>query len=246
MPWSYPGPRAPNRDPDVSLIPAERALQLLARRLLGRFEPLVLAAPAHDLRGTVRRLDVPPGRFGARACVRTHSLFLFERQLTAGLLGLGPQIIGWAAALVGACLSHHDSCTRPVEIEPAGVARRRSGYGCCKSTIVPIATVGGADAMPVVTSGRRLAKALSLDKVARLKVFPIAVQAPWGLSPAVLPEIPFPTKIRTAFQEPIELDGDPERAQDDRYVERMHDQAQTSIQHGMDALARRRKFSLFG
>jgi len=68
----------------------------------------------------------------------------------------------------------------------------------------------------VLASGGRIAKVLSLDKVARLKVFPIAVQAPWGLSPALLPEIPFPTKIRNAFQEPIELDGDPERVQDDR------------------------------
>ena len=106
--------------------------------------------------------------------------------------------------------------------------------------IVPIATVGGADAMPVVASGRRIAKALQLDRVARLKVFPIAVQVPWGLSPALLPEIPLPTKIRTAFQESIELDGDPERAQDDRYVERMYDRVQASIQDGMDALAQRR------
>ena len=55
-----------------------------------------------------------------------------------------------------------------------------------------------------------------------------------------------PTKIRTALQEPIELDRDPERAQDDRYVERVYDRVQTSIQHGMDALARRRKLPLLG
>ena len=48
--------------------------------------------------------------------------------------------------------------------------------------------------------GRRLARLLRLDRVARLKMFPIALQAPWGISPALLPEIPLPTKIRTAFQ----------------------------------------------
>src|SRR3954463_2117634 len=42
--------------------------------------------------------------------------------------------------------------------------------------IVPIATVGGPDAMPVIFSGRRLAKGLRLDQVARLKRFPIALQ----------------------------------------------------------------------
>ena len=67
--------------------------------------------------------------------------------------------------------------------------------------IVPISTVGGADGMPVIATGRRLAKLLQLDK-ARLKRFPISISLPWGISPAVLPEIPFPTKIRTAFQPP--------------------------------------------
>jgi 1-acyl-sn-glycerol-3-phosphate acyltransferase len=112
--------------------------------------------------------------------------------------------------------------------------------------IVPISTVGGPDSMPVIASGRRIAKALQLDKVANLKVFPLAIQAPWGLSPAMLPEIPLPTKIRTAFQEPIELDTDPERANDDAYVQQMYDVVQGSIQHGMDVLARRRRFPILG
>lgn len=112
--------------------------------------------------------------------------------------------------------------------------------------IVPIATVGGPDAMPVLATGRRLAKGLRLDKVARLKMFPIAVQVPWGISPAVLPEVPLPTKIRTAFQEPIELDDDPERADDEQYVERAYGEVCDTIQAGMDALARRRRLPLFG
>jgi 1-acyl-sn-glycerol-3-phosphate acyltransferase len=112
--------------------------------------------------------------------------------------------------------------------------------------IVPIATVGGPDSMPVVFSGRRLAKALKLDQVFRLKMFPIALSAPWGLGPAILPEIPLPTKIRTAFQEPVELEHDPERANDDDYVKAKYDEVQGSIQRGMDALARRRAFPLFG
>ncbi|HEY3726725.1 MAG TPA: lysophospholipid acyltransferase family protein [Solirubrobacteraceae bacterium] len=112
--------------------------------------------------------------------------------------------------------------------------------------IVPIATVGGPDSMPVLASGRRLAKLLALDKVARLKMFPIALQAPWGISPALLPELPLPTKIRTAFQEPIDLSCDPERADDDEYVQSKYNEVRTSIQDGMDALARRRRLPLFG
>jgi 1-acyl-sn-glycerol-3-phosphate acyltransferase len=112
--------------------------------------------------------------------------------------------------------------------------------------IVPIATVGGPDSMPVLTSGRRLAKVLQIDRLARIKRFPLAVSAPWGIGPAMLPEIPFPTKIRTAFQEPIRLSKDPAKASDERYVTRKYNEVQASIQHGMDALARRRRLPLFG
>jgi 1-acyl-sn-glycerol-3-phosphate acyltransferase len=112
--------------------------------------------------------------------------------------------------------------------------------------IVPISTVGGPDSMPVLTSGRKLAKALQIDKLARLKMFPIAISAPWGIGPALLPEIPFPTKIRTAFQPPIELSSDPAKAEDDAYVDEGYEIVRTSIQHGMDALARRRRLPLFG
>jgi 1-acyl-sn-glycerol-3-phosphate acyltransferase len=112
--------------------------------------------------------------------------------------------------------------------------------------IVPIATIGGPDSMPVLATGRRLARWLALDRVARIKMFPIALQAPWGISPALLPEIPLPTKIRTAFQEPIRVDCDPEKADDQAYVEKVHDEVCASIQRGMDALARRRRWPLFG
>ncbi len=112
--------------------------------------------------------------------------------------------------------------------------------------IVPISTVGGPDSMPVLATGKRLAKLLALDRVARLKMFPIAVQFPWGISPALLPEIPLPTKIRTAFQDPIWLDAGPERADDDKYVRDAYREVCASIQDGMDALARRRRLPLFG
>ena len=112
--------------------------------------------------------------------------------------------------------------------------------------IVPVATVGGPDSMPVLFRGRRIAKALQLDKIARLKVFPVALSAPWVIGPAAVPEIPLPTKIRTAFQAPIELDHDPDRARDRRYVEKKYEEVRHSIQHGMNALARRRAFPIFG
>jgi len=112
--------------------------------------------------------------------------------------------------------------------------------------IVPIATVGGPDSMPVLMTGRRIARTLKLDQVARLKMFPIGLQAPWGLSPSILPEIPLPTKIRTTFRPAVEVAADPAKADDDKYVQRKYDEVQQSIQGGMDALARRRRFPVFG
>ena len=46
--------------------------------------------------------------------------------------------------------------------------------------------------------------------------------------------------VRVAFQDPVSLDGDPERAEDDDYVEAKYDEVRDSIQHGMDVLARLR------
>ncbi len=112
--------------------------------------------------------------------------------------------------------------------------------------IVPIATVGGADAMPVLIRGDGLARALRLDKVLRLKVFPVAVSLPWGIAPAALPQLPLPAKIRTRFMPAIELDHDPARADDDDYVDQKYREVQESIQRGMDALARKRALPLFG
>lgn len=112
--------------------------------------------------------------------------------------------------------------------------------------IVPVATVGGADAMPVLIRGDKLAKALGLDRFARLKVFPIAISLPWIIAPAALPQIPLPAKIRTRFMPPVELDHDPSRCDDEAYVDAKYDEVRASIQAGMDELASKRKFPVFG
>src|ERR1700756_3838473 len=102
--------------------------------------------------------------------------------------------------------------------------------------IVPIATVGGADAMPVLIRGDELSRTLRLDKVFRLKVFPIAVSLPWGIAPAALPQFPLPAKIRTRLMPAVELDHHPDRADDDEYLDEKYRQGEESNQPGGDAL----------
>jgi 1-acyl-sn-glycerol-3-phosphate acyltransferase len=113
-------------------------------------------------------------------------------------------------------------------------------------SIVPIATVGGADAMPVLIRGDRLSRALRLDRLLRLKVFPLAISLPWGIAPAALPQLPLPAKIRTRFMPPVEVEHDLARADDEEYIDRKYHEVQDSIQRGMDALARKRALPVFG
>jgi 1-acyl-sn-glycerol-3-phosphate acyltransferase len=112
--------------------------------------------------------------------------------------------------------------------------------------IVPIATVGGADAMPVLIRGDGLAQFLRMDKLLRIKVFPLAISLPWGIAPAALPQLPLPAKIRTRLMPPVEIDHDAARAEDDAYIAEKYREVQDSIQRGMNALARKRALPLFG
>ncbi|MBJ8345470.1 lysophospholipid acyltransferase family protein [Antrihabitans sp. YC2-6] len=116
----------------------------------------------------------------------------------------------------------------------------------CGVPIVPIATVGGADAMPVLIRGDRLSRMLRLDKIFRLKVFPLAISLPWGIAPAALPQLPLPAKIRTRFMPPVEIESNPDLADDETYVDQKYREVESRIQEGMDALARKRALPLFG
>ena len=80
----------------------------------------------------------------------------------------------------------------------------------------------------------------------RVILFPLAISLPWGIAPAALPQLPLPAKIRTRFMPAVELDHDPARVEDEEYIDRKYHEVQDSIQEGMDALARKRAFPLFG
>ncbi|MET0765414.1 MAG: 1-acyl-sn-glycerol-3-phosphate acyltransferase [Blastococcus sp.] len=117
--------------------------------------------------------------------------------------------------------------------------------------ILPVATVGGHDTVFVISEGKWLANAL--DKVTGLKNtlrgsnLPIIAGLPFPLAVEVLPaHVPLPAKIRTQLLEPIEVDHDPERADDKAYVQKIYDQVEAEIQAGMDRLAAKRSLPVFG
>src|SRR4051812_44714097 len=112
--------------------------------------------------------------------------------------------------------------------------------------IVPVAQTGASDTFIVLTSGKRLAKLFQLDKLFRAKAFPIVVGFPLGVAPGAIPQIPMPAKLRSEFLPPVDVGDDPEREDDDEFVERKYREVERSLQAGMRRLARRRKFPLFG
>jgi 1-acyl-sn-glycerol-3-phosphate acyltransferase len=112
--------------------------------------------------------------------------------------------------------------------------------------IVPVATVGGPDTLPIVTDGRRLAKLLRLDKLTRSQVFPLALGFPLGLAPGIIPQLPLPAKIRTEILEPVRVSSDPRREQDDEYVDAKYREVERALQSGVKRLARKRRFPIFG
>lgn len=114
--------------------------------------------------------------------------------------------------------------------------------------IVPVATVGGHDTLFVLSEGRGLAKLLKLKERMRMDVAPITLSWPLGLALHITPlqHVPLPAKIRTRIMEPIYLDTDPKRLDDQAYVESMYAQIEDSIQAGMNELAKKRRFQIFG
>ena len=117
--------------------------------------------------------------------------------------------------------------------------------------ILPVATVGGHDTVFVLSEGAWLANAL--DKVTGLKKtlrganLPIIAGFPLPIAVEILPaHLPLPAKIRTELLDPIEVDDDPARADDEAYVRSVYDRVEASIQAGMDSLAEKRTLPVFG
>jgi len=117
--------------------------------------------------------------------------------------------------------------------------------------ILPVATVGGHDTVFVLSEGKWLADALDrvtgLKKTLRGANLPIIAGFPFPIAIEVLPaHVPLPAKIRTELLDPIDVDEDPGRVDDEAYVRKIYDQVHAEIQAGMDRLAARRKVPILG
>ena len=102
--------------------------------------------------------------------------------------------------------------------------------------IVPIVTAGAGESLLVLSDGERLARALRLDKLLRVKALPTSLSLPWGLNTGavgMLPYLPLPTKLHTRVL-PATVVGPGEDA--DAYAERIH----TLMQDALTEMTRNR------
>lgn len=111
--------------------------------------------------------------------------------------------------------------------------------------IVPVVSHGAHQAYIILNDGRWLAKLLRIDRMFRLKVMPIVLSFPLGLTigPAV-PFIPAPTRVQVRILPAIYFDRSGPRAADDAaYVSACAAQVEGEMQRALTDLAEAHKRS---
>ena len=110
--------------------------------------------------------------------------------------------------------------------------------------IVPVVTIGGQETALWLDRGAWLAKLLRLDKTLRLKVLPIVIAPPWGISIGdFLPRIPLPAKMTSEVLQPIDVR---ERFGEDPDVDEVYEYVTSLMQETLDALAAERRYPVIG
>jgi 1-acyl-sn-glycerol-3-phosphate acyltransferase len=105
--------------------------------------------------------------------------------------------------------------------------------------IVPVVSIGGQETGLFLGRGRRVAKALRLDTLARLKVVPPVLGPPFGVTVLDFPgRIPLPAKITIRVMPPIdlrqELGADPDIEAGYRLVTSRMQRTLTRLSHQRD------------
>lgn len=111
-----------------------------------------------------------------------------------------------------------------------------------KVPIVPAVSAGAQDSMIVLYRGERLAKALPYMRNWRLKVYPILLGPPWGLSIG-FPTIPLPARVDVQLCRPIDLVAEfgPDAADDDATVQAAYERVTSAMQRQLDEMVEQRK-----
>jgi 1-acyl-sn-glycerol-3-phosphate acyltransferase len=110
--------------------------------------------------------------------------------------------------------------------------------------IVPIVAIGGQETALFLGRGRRLSRALRLDKALRLKVLPPVLGPPFGATILDMPlRVPLPAKITVSVGQPINLR---ERLGSSAKPEDAYDLVTTNMQRTLTRLGQERTAPIVG
>src|SRR3954447_4489712 len=101
--------------------------------------------------------------------------------------------------------------------------------------IVPVVAIGGQETALFLGQGRGISRRLMLEKLTRIKVFPVQVAPPFGLTLLDLPlRIPLPAKITVDVLPPIDLK---ERFGTDAEPEAIYEEVTGDMQEALSELS---------
>lgn len=110
--------------------------------------------------------------------------------------------------------------------------------------IVPVVAIGGQESALFVTRGERLARLLMLDKLLRIKVLPVIIGPPFGISLLDLPpRLPLPSQVTIRVLEAIDLR---ERFGSEPDEDEVYEALTETMQEALDELAEERDLPLVG
>lgn len=107
--------------------------------------------------------------------------------------------------------------------------------------VLPVVSHGGHESTIVLTRGRRIVKALGLNRF-RTYSMPLIFTIPWGLVIGPIPSFPIPTKVTLRVCEPMVWSG---RSPDDpKDVQRCYDEIEAVMQQALDDLVKEHPFPI--
>ena len=110
--------------------------------------------------------------------------------------------------------------------------------------IVPVVSIGGQETALFLGQGRAISKRLGLENLTRVKVFPMQVAPPFGLTLLDLPlRVPLPAKITVDVLPPIDLK---QRFGADAEPEEIYDEVTGEMQDALSDLADERSVPVVG
>ena len=110
--------------------------------------------------------------------------------------------------------------------------------------IIPVVAIGGQETALFLGQGRGISRRLGLERLTRIKVFPVQVAPPFGLTLLDLPlRVPLPAKITVEVLPPIDLQ---ERFGPDAEPEQIYDEVTGDMQDTLSDLADERTLPIAG